>query len=124
MSFSTAAETLSGLSGITDSYSACQTLQTNGAPNMCFALDVTAQGGAGAIHMMVEASSDETVWVRQQAGSVSSGVETLDNHEMSKAISGATTIGISMPTNGWNYMRLSVKADTGTPTLTATGQRG
>ena len=114
------AEALTGLDAISATYSVSNEFVVKGKSVASFAFNVTADDGAGSLTFLVEWSDDNTVWTQQQAGDAVEGVETLSDHTMIKTITGPRTIGFDMPVNAHLYCRISVKSDTGAPTLTGT----
>jgi len=117
--------TLTGFSALGTSYgTACAGVQTKNATAMNFMV-VVDKGDATSISLMVEWSIDGSTWGQQRSGAVTAGTETLSAHEMTETLTGDTNIPISMPTNGYRFVRISRKVDDATgAAVTITAQRG
>lgn len=95
--------------------------------NVTWWLECTAKSSATRLDIQIQWSEDDTNFDEQGSEAISAGTATVSDYEAQFDISGDTATfvkHISLPTYGRRYAKFRVKADGGTPTVSAKVQRG
>lgn len=95
--------------------------------NATWWISCTNKSSATRLDVSIQWSEDDSNFDEQGSEAVSSGTATVSDYEAQFDITGdsATFVKhLSLPTYGRRYAKFRIKADTGTPTVSAKVQRG